>query len=158
VLLQVVVVYLASAADLLPSQEEWPGAWAQQESWKKDREAYDKVGAGAAGGCRGLQGAVGMVLCQAAAAGRRPQRVSILDPSATPPLQAGAAKEAPGKDVGAKDVAERAAGKVTEPAIEDQKQEAGVKQEAGQDAGQPPPPMVPAANGDAAAAGGQRFC
>ena len=42
-LLQVVVVYLASAADLLPSPEEWPQVWAEQEAWKKAREAFDKV-------------------------------------------------------------------------------------------------------------------
>jgi hypothetical protein len=40
---QVVVVYLASAADLLPSPEEWPQVWAEQEAWKKAREAFDRV-------------------------------------------------------------------------------------------------------------------
>lgn len=39
---QITIVYVLDASECLPTPEEWPSAWQEQEAWKKAKEAATK--------------------------------------------------------------------------------------------------------------------
>lgn len=40
--LQVTIVYVLDAAECLPTIEEWPSVWQEQEAWRKAKKAATK--------------------------------------------------------------------------------------------------------------------